>query len=336
MHYTIKEKKPLPRSEFFIHIELPPEAVSNEREHVLDRLKKDAELPGFRKGFVPEKMLRERIGEMALWEEASEHALSEALSEIFRTEKLDALGHPRVETIKLAPENPAEFKVTLSLYPKLTLPDYKTIASAQRSKKPEPITVEEKEIEAVIKEIAAQHERASGEKNFVVSDETVKKFGGFETLADFRAKVKEGLTARKKELAKEKRRAELLHALGEESRGDIPDLLIESELIKMEHELRGQIEQMGGSFDEYLKEVKKDAPMLKKEWRHDAERRARLQLTLLNIAREEKIAAEEKNIDVEVKHLLEHHKDADKESARSFVETLLTNQKVIEFLENRE
>ena len=76
--------------------------------------------------------------------------------------------------------------------------------------------------------------------------------------------------------------------------------------------------------------------MLKKEWRHDAERRARLQLTLLNIAREEKISAEEKNIDAEVKHLLEHHKDADKESARSFVETLLTNQKVIEFLENRE
>lgn len=335
MHYTLKEKKPLPNSEFFLHVEIPSEEVANERSRLLLRLKQETELPGFRKGFVPEKILRERAGDMALWEEAAEHALSEALSDILHAEKLDALGRPRVETLKLAPDNPAEFKVTFALYPTLALPDYKKIASLQNSKTPEPIQVDEKEIDAVVAEIIKQHESATGKKDFSLTDETAKEFGGFQTVADFRAKVKEGLAARKEELAKEKRRAELLDALARESRGDIPDLLIENELARMEHELRGQVEHLGGSFDGYLKEVKKDAVTLKKEWRKDAERRARLQLLLFQIAREEKIAAEEKSIVAEVKHLLEHHKNADPESARSFVETLLTNKRVIEFLESR-
>ncbi|HBV01294.1 MAG TPA: hypothetical protein DEF00_02780 [Candidatus Taylorbacteria bacterium] len=335
MHYTLKEKKPLPNSEFFLHVEIPSEEVANERSRLLLRLKQETELPGFRKGFVPEKMLRERAGEMALWEEAAEHVLSGVLSDILRAEKLDVLGRPRVETLKLAPDNPTEFKVTFALYPTLALPDYKKIASLQNSKTPEPIQVGEKEIDAVVAEIIKQHENAAGEekKDFVLTDETVNAFGGFKTVADFRAKVKEGLAARKEELSKEKRRAELLDALVRESRGDIPGLLIENELARMEHELRGQVENLGGSFDDYLKEVKKDAVALKKEWGKDAERRARLQLMFFQIAREEKIAAEEKSIEAEVKHLLEHHKNADPQSARSFVETLLTNQKVIEFLE---
>lgn len=335
MKYTLKEKKLLPQSEFFVHVEIPSEEVASERSRLLLRLKQETELPGFRKGFVPEKMLRERVGEMALWEEAAETLLGKALSEILQTEKLDALGRPRVGVLKLAPENPAEFNVTLSLYPKLTLPDYKKIAAAHSRKTPEPITIEEKEIDAVVAEIITQHESAAGKKDFILTDETVKAFGGFQTVADFRAKVKTGLAARKEELSKEKRRAELLDVLVRESHGDIPDLLIENELARMEHELRGQVEHLGGSFDEYLKEVKKDAVTLKKEWRKDAERRARLQLTLFQIAREEKIAAEEKSIEAEVKYLLEHHKNADPQSARSFVETLLTNQKVIEFLESR-
>lgn len=354
MQFAVKEKKPLPNSEFFVHVEIPSEEVAKERSRLLLRLKQETELPGFRKGFVPEKLIRERIGEMTLWEEAAEHALSAALSEILRAEKLDALGRPRVETLKLAPDNPAEFKITFALYPTLALPDYKKIASRQNSKTPEPIQVDEKEIDAVVAEIIKQHESVAGKKDFTLTDETVKAFGGFKTVADFRAKVTEGLAARKEELSQEKRRAELLDALVRESRGDIPDLLVENELARMEHELRGQVEHLGGSFDDYLKEVKKDAAALKKEWRKDAERRARLQLMLFQIAREEKIAAEEKVIEAEVKHLLEHHKparpngprqndfvglgsggNADPHSARSFVETLLTNQKVIEFLEQQ-
>ncbi len=335
MYYVIKEKKTLPQSQFLLVIEISAEGVAVHRNHVIGHLKKDTELPGFRKGFVPEKIIRERMGELALWEEAAENALSEALADIFQQERLDVIGRPRVETMKLAPENPAEFKVTLALYPKLMLPDYKKIAVEHMGKKFERVDVDDKEIDTVVSEIKKQHEAASSKKDFAITNETVKEFGKFETVADFRAKVKEGLTTRKEEQNKEKRRAELLDVLVDKSKGEIPDVLIESELSRMESELQAQVEKMGGSFEKYLKEVKQDSASLKKTWRKDAERRARLQLMLLEIARTEKLATSENEIEVEVTHLLEHYKNANPENARSYIETLLTNQKVIAFLETK-
>ena len=340
MQYTIKERKSLPESEFLLVLEIKAEEVAAKRARLLQQMKKDTEFPGFRKGFVPEKMIRERVGEMALWEEAAADTLSEALAEIFQAEKLDVIGVPRVEARKLAPENPAEFKVTVYLYPNLTVPDYKKIAAEKNSKKQEPITVEEKEIDTVIAEIKKKRESSAGlpgeegKKDIALTDETVKKFGRFETISDFRAMVKEGLVSHKEERNREKRRAELLDTIAEKSHGDMPSILIESELSLMENELRGQIEKIGVSFEEYLKEIKKDRDTIRKDWKKDAERRARLQLALFQIARAEKLAPAKEEIDAEVRHILEHYKNASPENARNYIETILTNQKVLTFLEN--
>ncbi|MFC1775564.1 hypothetical protein ACFLY0_01860, partial [Patescibacteria group bacterium] len=82
-----------------------------------------------------------------------------------------------------------------------------------------------------------------------------------------------------------------------------------------------------------IKHIKKTEEDLKKEWRTDAEKRAKTQLVLNKIAVEEKIVPEKEKIDHEVKHLMEHYKDADENAARSYVETILTNELVFQFLE---
>ena len=335
MHYTVKEKKVLPKSEYLLIIEIPPETVASEESHVLAQIKKDTELPGFRKGFVPENILRARMGEMALFEEAATHALSEALEEIFRAEKLDVIGRPRVEVLKLVPGNTAEFRVALSLYPQLLLPDYKKIAKEHAGKKIEVTDIEEKEIDTVIAEIKKHRETTTGKKDSEITDDSVKEFGPFKTVADFRAKVKDGLTERKTEKHREKRRAELLDRLTDKSRGEIPNVLIESELSRMESELRSEIERMGASFDGYLKEIKKSQEEMRKEWYNDAEKRVRLQLMLVQIARSEKIAVPEEQIEKEMRYIIEHYKNADAKNARSYVETFFTNQKVLQFLETQ-
>ena len=262
-------------------------------------------------------------------------ALSHVLAQVVEAEKLRLIGRPSVEVKKLAPDNAAELAVTLTLYPELSLPDYKKIAATHGEKKPEPDDVDEKEIDTVVAEIKKQHEASAGKKDFNITDETVKEFGEFKTVSDFRAKVKEGLASRKAERNREKRRAQLLDVLVNESGGEIPEMMIESELSRMENEFRAEIERMGGSFENYLKELKKDVATLKESWRESGERRARLQLMLFQIARKESLAATREEIEKEVKHLLEHYKDADEENARSYVETLLTNQKVLEFLEKQ-
>lgn len=334
MKYTIKEKKELPKSQLRFEIEIPAEEIGIRQKEVLSRAGNELELPGFRKGHVPEEIIRARMGELAIFEEASLDALRDALQETFLSEKLETIGRPEVIPTKLVPQNPACFRVTVSLLPTLVLPDYKKIA-AEQNKKPEEIkTVEEKEIDAVIEEIAKQHERATGKKGFVLSEETVKELGEFQTIAEFREKVKEGSLAHKKVRGLEKRRAELLEILIKNSEGDIPDILIESEIDRMEAELKSEIERMGGSFEHYLSEIKKDSGALKKEWHPDAEKRARLELLLTQISQKENIKPDENAVQQEVGHILEHYKNASREAAISFVETMLTKQKVVEFLEN--
>ena len=219
MKYTIKERKELPESEVRLILEIPTEEVAVHRSHVLAEAVKDAELPGFRKGHVPPEMIRSRLGEMRLWEEAATDALSHALTEVFRVEKLDVIGRPHVEATKMAPDNPVEFRITLSLYPTLSLPDYKKIAAEENKKPEESEKITDKEMEEVIAEIKKDHEKTTGKNAFVLTDESVKEIGKFENLADFRTKISEGLSVHKGERAKEKRRAGLLDRLTQKRGG---------------------------------------------------------------------------------------------------------------------
>ena len=50
---------------------------------------------------------------------------------------------------------------------------------------------------------------------------------------------------------------------------------------------------------------------------------------------EEKIKPEEDQVQKEIEHILSHHKDAPEERVRIFVETMLTNEKVFDFLEKQ-
>ena len=253
----------------------------------------------------------------------------------FKKGDLDVIGRPEVSATKLAPDNPAEFKVKVSLFPRLVLPDYKAVAIKANKKPEEIVVVEEKEIETVISQITKEHEQTKGKKDFAVTDESVKELGDFTSVADLKEKVKSGLTAHKKSRATEKRRAELLDTVVKDTKGEIPEVLIENELARLEGEFKTQIERMGATFENYLKEIKKDRETVRKEWRPDAEKRARLHLALAEIARAEKLVAPKEAIDAEIKHILEHYKDAREENVRAFVENNILNQKTIEFLENQ-
>lgn len=333
MRYIVKEKKPLPKAQFSVTLEIPADEVGRHREIVLTHAAAGAEIPGFRKGHVPKDVVRGRIGELTLWEEAAEEALKEALAEFFRTESLDVIGRPEIQTLKLAPENPAEFRVLLSRYPSLTIPNYKTIAAEERSKRKEEKSVTESDVDTVIKELEAEHRKATGKGDFTISPETVKELGDFTDLSTLRAKISEKITERRAHHASEMRRAALLDRLADETKGELPDLLIDGELARMEAELEGAIKNAGGTLDQYLTEIKKERETLRKEWQANAEKRARLELLLGEIARAEGIVPKSGAVDTEVAHLREHYKDAHEDTLRAYVMVRLRNQLVIEFLE---
>ena len=91
---------------------------------------------------------------------------------------------------------------------------------------------------------------------------------------------------------------------------------------------------MGMTFDAYMKAVGKTAEDMHKEWRADAEKRAKVQLITSQIAESESIAPDEEELAREAVRLHELYPDADKERVRGYLEMLLTNEKVFKFLES--
>jgi FKBP-type peptidyl-prolyl cis-trans isomerase (trigger factor) len=105
------------------------------------------------------------------------------------------------------------------------------------------------------------------------------------------------------------------------------------ETKRTEAQFNDDINRMGVKIEDYLKHAKKTIEEIRSEWRPHAEKKAKLQLILNEIVKLEKIEVDVKEIEEEVKHILAHYKDADRERAFAYAETVLTNEKVYQFLE---
>jgi FKBP-type peptidyl-prolyl cis-trans isomerase (trigger factor) len=85
--------------------------------------------------------------------------------------------------------------------------------------------------------------------------------------------------------------------------------------------------------EDYLTHIKKTKDDLKKEWTPSAEKRAKLQLILNEIAKKEDIKADEAAVETQTQELLTHYKDADAMRVRVYVMSVLTNEAVMKMLE---
>ena len=167
------------------------------------------------------------------------------------------------------------------------------------------------------------------------NDEFVRALGPFKDVADFRAKLKENIKLEKENQAKEKTRLKIIEKIIDESALQVPEILIEIELDKILYRMESDITQMGLKFEDYLKHLSKTKDDLRKEFRKDAEKKAKLGLILNEIAKAEKITADPEQVAKEVAAILEHYKEADPERAQMHAENVLTNDKIFQFLESQ-
>ncbi|MEK7501480.1 MAG: trigger factor [Patescibacteria group bacterium] len=134
-------------------------------------------------------------------------------------------------------------------------------------------------------------------------------------------------------MANEKRRIAIADAISNASIVELPEIMVEGELHRTEAQFKADIERMNVKLEDYLKHAKKTIEEIRKEWRPHAEKKAKLQLILNAIANKENIKPDPKEVENEVNHILEHYRDADREHATTYAETILTNEKVFQWLE---
>ncbi|MEX0931021.1 MAG: trigger factor, partial [Candidatus Paceibacterota bacterium] len=168
-----------------------------------------------------------------------------------------------------------------------------------------------------------------------LTDELVKEFGQpgqFESVADFKAKLKEHLAIEKAKEVTAAHRAKITDMIVETTTFELPQIMIDAELNQMFAQMEEDLKRANLSMDDYLGHLKKTKEDLKNEWAPAAEKRARLQLILNEIAKKEDIQPDKEKVEEEVSKLLEQYKDADANRVRIYVASVLQNEETMKML----
>jgi len=160
-------------SEIEINAEIPFENLEPFKAKALKKLGKNATIPGFRPGHIPEKILIERLGEQGLLEETAELALQKVFPDIVHDKKLRIIGRPTISVMKLANGNPFVFKISVALIPEVTLPDYIKISGMEMAVTEE-VNISDEEVENVIKDIRKTRTKTQRIKDGKPADEEIK------------------------------------------------------------------------------------------------------------------------------------------------------------------
>lgn len=354
------DTKKIEKSQVEISVVMKSEDFAVYYDKALSKITEIAEVDGFRKGHAPKELILSKFGEAAILQEMSDMAVQDTFAQAILDSKVDAIGRPDVMVTKLAKDNDFEYKLTVAVIPELDLPDYHKLAKAVAKDK---VEVDEKDVEDVVLEVRkmrahkdlhkdeagneVEHDHKDESHNHAhdeidkksvdelpeLTDEYVATLGDFKSVDEFLVKVRENVTLEKEQRNLEKRRNEILQVIVDNTKGEIPEILIESETDRMLAQMKGDVAQMGGKFDEYLSYIKKTETDLRNEWRADAEKRAKIQIVLNTIAKEHKIEPEKDLVEKEATRLTEMYSDADMERARDYVYQLMQNEEVLKFLE---
>jgi len=122
----------LPKSRVELIVEVPAEELEVFVQKALDEFTKEAEITGFRKGMAPKEVVKNKVGQAKLMDRAASLALEATFPVVIAENKLEPMGYPEINILKLAQGNPLEYKAVVAVYPHAQLPDYKQIAAGFR------------------------------------------------------------------------------------------------------------------------------------------------------------------------------------------------------------
>ncbi|MCX6789018.1 MAG: trigger factor [Candidatus Gribaldobacteria bacterium] len=142
------EIKKLKQSNIEIAGELSWEEFEVYFQKALKQITGQVKMGGFRPGKAPQNMVADKIGDSHLLEEAAEQAIQDKYHQIIHEEKIEPISKPEVAILKLAKNNPFEFKIKVAVLPDVQLPDYKKIVATVEKKVSQ---VDDNEIEETLK-----------------------------------------------------------------------------------------------------------------------------------------------------------------------------------------
>lgn len=129
-----------------LSISIPQDAVKKARTEVMEKTIESANLPGFRKGKAPKKLVEDSVNEPKIQEEILKNILPQAYIEAVTEHKLKPIVNPRINVEKVTEGEPWVFTAETCEMPEVDLGDYK--ARVQKVTAKSKIVIPGKESEA--------------------------------------------------------------------------------------------------------------------------------------------------------------------------------------------
>lgn len=381
----------LENSKVEVLCDVEEKAWKEAQDKAFNKLAKDLELPGFRKGKVPADMARKHIDTGRIFNEAINSLIQPAFTEVLKEEKLQPFARPSVDVTKVS-DKELQLKFIIILAPEVKLGTYKGLGIKKAS-----VKVDDKEVEAEVNKLVDQNANlvvsdkpsklgdtvvidfvgsidgkefeggkadnyslVLGSNSFVpgFEDQLVGKKSGdkvdvnvtfptqyvpelagkkalfkvtvhevkekvlpelneelikdlaipeVKTVEELKAHLRKQLESQKDMQATSEALDKAVLKIAEEAKIDLAKEIIDDEVEGMRKNMTQQIEQRGLTLDQYLAVTGTKPEDFEKKLREDAEKNLRGVLCLEEIARQEKITVDDKDVDFEMAKIADQY-----------------------------
>ncbi|MFZ4450575.1 trigger factor [Salibacterium aidingense] len=385
-------------------VEVDSERFDNALDQAFQKVKKQVNVPGFRKGKVPRKLFEQRFGVESLYQDAVDIVLPQAYSEAVQETEIEPVDQPEIDIEDIEKGKNLVFKATVTVKPEVELGEYKGLeveefdtSVSEEDVQEELNKLQEQQAELVVVEdgevqngdtvvmdfkgyvdgeafeggeaenysleigsgqfIPGFEEQLVGvaageEKDITVnfpedyhSEELAGKEAVFsvklhdikrkelpelddefakdvdedvETFDELKKKQEDKLKHDKEHEKEHHERDTVVEKASENASVDIPDAMITSETDRMMQEFDQRLQAQGMSLDMYYQVAGTDEEGMKEQFKGEAEKRVKMNLTLEAIAEAEDVEASEEDVEKELDKMAETYQ-RDKEEIRQLL-----------------
>ena len=147
-------------NETFITVEIDKELMEKGVNAAYLKARKNIQIPGFRRGKAPRKMIEAMYGAHVFFEDGLEEIFPEVYEEAVVKQNVKAIGRPSLTDMDISAENIVTITISTEVYPEVTLGEYKGIEAPKAD-----TTISDEQVQAELDQMAQN----------VASTETVER-----------------------------------------------------------------------------------------------------------------------------------------------------------------